>query len=146
MRPCFKTSFLILAILCVGCDSTTSPSFTSIDIAAFKQQTGLALPDNAEILNYSSGWDERFLKLRMSRNEVASFIAAYPVQMVQVFPNMDGMEPSSVKSWWHPREVQSFTAFDGQFTWKTRALGGVSVLVESGATERPVVYVYVFKS
>jgi len=133
----------LLTSLFSGCDRPSArASYSPSEFSLFLSQTGLAIPANVEVLNYSSGLDERFLILRVPRSDVAAFIARLPVQPAAADPGMEGMAGKEFgPSWWRPNEIKASQYFHGQFTWKTRALGMVCIQVEDADPARMLVWV-----
>lgn len=62
--------------------------------------------DGVRVLGYRAGWNERFLKIQLSRSDLSSLLSQVHCTNTLALPDyIDGMDPSETHSWWNPRDM-----------------------------------------
>ena len=115
-------------------------------MAEMSAYTGIEFPESSYIVRYSSGWDERYLKLMLDDQEITEILASVNLDKLSGMPReIDGMNPMQVYTWWHPRSLKSYLAYEGTLQGTTNAFGKFFIVVEVAESPKKIVYIYFFK-
>ncbi len=116
-------------------------------MAEMNEYTGIEFPESSYIVRYSSGWDERYLKLMLDDNEIKQVLASVEIEQLPEMPHgIDGMNPMKIYTWWHPRSLKSYLAYEGTLQGTTNANGRFFIVIEKSESPKHLVYVYFFKA
>lgn len=150
IAPMSLILFLLGSALLWGCGGTKDPldgrtaRQARVETQAF---IGFTLPEDATVLGYRAGFDERFLKLQLpDTSALDALIDDARMQQISSIPMIiDGMNSYGIGSWWQPRAVQhdAYRAYQADLNTNGK-IGEIAIVIDTSDASNPVAYLYAY--